>query len=46
MSLLLLSADPGARWTRTAEPWAVGPSSYPPDLAERIVLILELRDEL
>jgi len=26
---LLLPADPGTRWTRTAEPWVVGPPSYP-----------------
>jgi len=45
MSLLLL-ADPGTRWTRTAETWVVGPSSYPLDLVERIILILELPDEL
>ena len=43
---LLLSADPGTRWTRTAEPWVFGPLSYPLDLAERIILILELRYEL
>ena len=43
---LLLSADPGTRWTRTAEPSVVGPSSHPLDLVERIVLIFELRDEL
>jgi hypothetical protein len=46
MSLLLLSADPGTLWTRTAEPWVVVPSSYPLDLIERTILILELRDEL
>ena len=46
MSLLLLSANPGTRWTRTAEPWVVGPSSYPLDLVERVILILELRYEL
>ena len=45
MSLLPLSADPGTRWTRTAEPW-VGSSSYPLDLVERTILILELADEL
>ena len=28
------------------EPWVVGPLSYPLDLAERIILILELPDEL
>jgi hypothetical protein len=42
---VVLSDDPGTRWTRTAEPWVVGPSSYPLDLVEGIVLILELRDE-
>jgi len=26
---LLLPADPGTRWTPTAEPWVVGLSSYP-----------------
>ena len=47
MSLLLLYADPETRWTRTAEPWIAGPSSYPLDheaLVERI--ILELPDKL
>jgi len=43
---LLLPVDPGTRWTRTAEPWVVGPSSYPLDLIERTILILELRDGL
>ena len=43
---LLLSADPGTRWTRNVEPWVVGPSSCPLDLVERIILILQLRDEL
>jgi hypothetical protein len=46
---LLLFADPGNRWTRNAEPWVAGPSSYPLDheiLVERIILILELPDEL
>ena len=33
-------------WTRTAEPWVVWPSSYPLDLVERTILILELRNEL
>jgi len=40
MSLLLLPADPGTRWPRTA-----GPSSYPLDhgvLVQRIILIFEL----
>jgi hypothetical protein len=32
--------------TRTAELWVVGPSCYLLDLVERIILILELRDEL
>ena len=43
---LLLSADPGTLWTRTAEPWVAGPSSFPLNLIERTILILELRDEL
>ena len=43
---LLLPADPGTRWTRTTEPWVAGPSSYSLDLVGRIILILELRDEL
>ena len=43
MSLpLLLPADPGTRWTRTAEPWVVGPLSYLP--VEGI--IVEFFDEL
>jgi hypothetical protein len=46
MSLPLPPAGPGTQWTRTAEPWVVGPSSYPLDLVKRIILILELRDEL
>ena len=46
MSLLLLLADPGTRWARTVEPWVVGPSSDPLDLVERIILIVELADEL
>ena len=41
-----LSADHGTRWTRNAEPWVIGPSFYPLDLVERIILILELRYEL
>jgi hypothetical protein len=32
MSLPLLSADAGTRWTRTAEPWVSGPSFCPLDL--------------
>jgi hypothetical protein len=43
---LLLSADPGTGWTRTAELWGFGPSSYLLDLVERMVLILEVREEL
>jgi hypothetical protein len=43
---LLLPADPGTLWTRTAESWVVSPSSYPLDLVERTILILELRGEL
>jgi hypothetical protein len=46
MSLLLLSADTGTRWTRTAKPSVVGASFYPLDLVEGMVLILERRDEL
>jgi len=46
MSLPLLSADPGSRWTRIAEPWVVGPSFCPLDLVKRTILILELRYEL
>ena len=45
MSLMLL-ADPGTRWTRVAELWVVGSSSYSLDLVEGIILILELCDEL
>ena len=43
---LLLPADPGTMWTRTAESWVVWPSSHPLDLVDRTILILELRDEL
>jgi len=43
---LLLSADPGTQWTRTAEPWVVGSSFYSLDRVERIILILERRDKL
>ena len=46
MSLLLLSADPGTPWTRTAESRVVWLSSYLLDLIERTILILELRNEL
>jgi hypothetical protein len=46
MSLLLLSADPATRWTRTAETWVVGPSFYPLDIVDRMILILELSDKL
>ena len=40
--LLLLPAVPGTRWTRAAEPWVAGPSSYL--LVEGIVV--EFSDEL
>ena len=43
--LLLLSADSGSLWTLIAERWVFGPSFYPLDLFERIILILELRYE-
>jgi hypothetical protein len=43
---VLLPADLGTRWTRNPEPWGFGPSSYPLGPVERIILILELRDEL
>ena len=46
---LLLPADPGTLWARTAEPWVAGPSSYTLDHevpVERIILILEFPDEL
>jgi len=49
MSLLLLLAELGSRWARTAEHWVAGPSSYPlyhEFFVERIVLILEFPDEL
>ena len=42
---LLLPADPGTLWTRTAESRIVW-LSYPLDLIERSIFILELRDEL
>jgi len=44
MSLLLLPMDPGTCWTQTAEPWVVGPLSYPLDFNERIILILKFPD--
>jgi len=44
MSLLLL-ADPGTPCTLTAESWVVRPT-YPLDLVERTILILELSGEL
>jgi hypothetical protein len=43
MSLLPLPADPV---TGTAEPLGFKPSSYPLDLVERAILILELVYEL
>jgi len=48
MSLLLL-ADPGTQWARSAEPWVAGPSSYHlyhKVLVQRIILISEFPDEL
>jgi uncharacterized membrane protein len=44
-----LLADPGTRWTRTAESWVAGSSSYSLDhgiLVKRTILILELPHEL
>ena len=47
MSLLLLSADPGTRWTRTAEPWVAWTSSYPLNHEVHVQrIILELADKL
>ena len=46
MSLPLLPAVPGSPQTQTAKPWVVRPSFYPLDLVERIILMLQLRDEL
>jgi hypothetical protein len=43
---LLLLADPETRWIRNAEPWVVGLSSYPLDLNDRIILIMEFPDKL
>jgi hypothetical protein len=43
---LQLPTDPGTRWTRTAEPWVVGPLFYPLELVEVIILIMELVAEI